>query len=351
VDVAGTTLGEAILLGHLVFARMGPGAVAAEIGELGARALPHVDGLLGDGESAIAFTGVALALRWAERLDEAEQCTSRAVELARRQGSTGHYANALALRSAVHRRAGRLLEAEADARLAVAAAVGGEWSFPTGAVALIGCLLDRGEAQEAGLLLLDSGLEGPILDAPPLLSALLVRMQVRVAQRDHVRGLEDWAEAVRRAERMRGVGASWIDDLAAVVDLRRMAGDGNGARAAAAQALALAQTWGTSGALGQALRLQARTDPSGDEEPAALLREAVAQLSESPLRLEHARALVDLGSALRRRGHRSEARAPLREGLDLAQQCGADGLAEHARGELRATGVRVQRAALRGRTR
>ena len=347
VDVAGATLGEAVLLGHLVFGRMGPGASAAEIGGLGARALSHVDGLLADGESSIAFSGVALALRWADRLDEAEQCTSRAVEHARRLGSTGDYATALTLRSAVHRRAGRLREAEADARLAVGAAVGGEWSFPTGAVALISCLLDRGEVEEAGLLLGEAGLEGPILDAPPLLSALLVRMRLRAAQRDHVRGLEDWAEAVRRAERRRGIGASWIEDLAAVVELRRMAGDDHGARDAAAQTLTLARAWGTPGALGQALRLQARAGAEAEVESASL-REAVALLAGSSLLLEHARALTDLGSALRRSGRRGDSRVPLREGLDLAHRCGADGLAEHAREELRATGVRVQRAALHG---
>jgi Flp pilus assembly protein TadD len=50
--------------------------------------------------------------------------------------------------------------------------------------------------------------------------------------------------------------------------------------------------------------------------------------------LEHARALCDLGAALRRANRRAEARAPLREALDLAHRCGAAAIADRARTEL-----------------
>ena len=49
-----------------------------------------------------------------------------------------------------------------------------------------------------------------------------------------------------------------------------------------------------------------------------LLRGAVEVLAGSPARLEHARALIDLGAALRRANNRTEARTYLREGIDLA---------------------------------
>ena len=55
----------------------------------------------------------------------------------------------------------------------------------------------------------------------------------------------------------------------------------------------------------------------------AAAREAVDVLAGSPARLEHARALVDLGAVLRRSNSRSEARQSLREGLERAQRCGA----------------------------
>ncbi len=76
---------------------------------------------------------------------------------------------------------------------------------------------------------------------------------------------------------------------------------------------------------------------------------AVEHLERSPRRLEHARALVDLGSAQRRAGQRSDAREPLRAGYELARECGADGLADTARQELAASGVRVRRDWLTGR--
>lgn len=54
----------------------------------------------------------------------------------------------------------------------------------------------------------------------------------------------------------------------------------------------------------------------------------------SPARLKHAKALVALGSALRRAGKRSAVRESLRQGLELAAYCGATPLADQARTEL-----------------
>jgi DNA-binding CsgD family transcriptional regulator len=64
-------------------------------------------------------------------------------------------------------------------------------------------------------------------------------------------------------------------------------------------------------------------------------------LETSPARLEHARALTDLGGALRRANRRADARIELERGLELASQCGALVLAGRARVELRAAGGRV----------
>src|SRR5262249_32218690 len=71
-----------------------------------------------------------------------------------------------------------------------------------------------------------------------------------------------------------------------------------------------------------------------------LLRESVDLLAESEARLEHARAVVDLGAALRRANQRVEAREQLPEGLDLALRIGAFGLAGQANEEIAATGGR-----------
>ena len=58
---------------------------------------------------------------------------------------------------------------------------------------------------------------------------------------------------------------------------------------------------------------------------------------------------MELGADRRRRGERPAARAPLREGLDLAARGGAVRLADRARTELPAPGARPRREFQTGR--
>jgi DNA-binding CsgD family transcriptional regulator len=110
--------------------------------------------------------------------------------------------------------------------------------------------------------------------------------------------------------------------------------------------LADARRLGFLRAAGIALRTQGIV--AGGEQGLTDLREAAGMLAAAEARLEHARALVELGAALRRRHQRAAAREPLRTGLDLAQRCGAIRLAQRATDELRATGARPRRAVLSG---
>jgi DNA-binding NarL/FixJ family response regulator len=109
--------------------------------------------------------------------------------------------------------------------------------------------------------------------------------------------------------------------------------------------LELASAYGAPRALGRALRVLGTLERDRGIDH---LRAAVDTLAASPARLEHAYALAALGSALRRARRPNDARAPLREALDLATQCGADPLAEHARAELHAAGARPRAEALQG---
>jgi DNA-binding CsgD family transcriptional regulator len=101
-----------------------------------------------------------------------------------------------------------------------------------------------------------------------------------------------------------------------------------------------ARRWGAASGVGVALRAVALV--AGDGDPVGRLREASDVLAGSPARLEHARALTDLGAALRRANRRREARGALRDGLALAERCGARALAERGRTELRAAGGRAR---------
>jgi DNA-binding CsgD family transcriptional regulator len=115
-------------------------------------------------------------------------------------------------------------------------------------------------------------------------------------------------------------------------------GDEENARCLAAEELELARAFGAPRTVGVALRAAGLVE--GGERGLELLHAAVETLASSPARLEHARALVDLGATLRRLNRRSEARGPLTDGIELAHRCGATALVARGGEELLATGAR-----------
>ncbi len=343
-QLAGATAAEASFLGHLVFGRMRPGASAAEIADIAQRASRRLDALLEEGTTWLGFTGMTLGFVWTDQLTDAERVTDLAIANARRRGSITDFASAMTMRATVRRRAGRLRDAEADARVALEAVLDPAWAFMRGIAPLACTLVDQGRADDAASEF-DAAVRGEeIADSPPMLPVLLARMWVRAARRDHAAAVADWEEALRRA--LRGPSAAWIEDCAVAAECYAAIGDDEDAATVAAQARQLAAAWGTPGARGQALHVQARVGCRDDA--VDVLRRAVELLSQSPARLHEARARVSLGAALRRAGHRVDSRTPLREGYELARVCGAEGLAEHARSELRASGIRLQRETASG---
>jgi DNA-binding CsgD family transcriptional regulator len=115
--------------------------------------------------------------------------------------------------------------------------------------------------------------------------------------------------------------------------------------ALAAEALELARRWGAPGGLARALRVLGTLER---EDGLGHLREAVDAAAGSVARLEYAKALIALGTSLRQTRRPTDAREPLRSGLELAAELGANALAVRARHELRAAGVRPRTTALTG---
>ena len=72
-------------------------------------------------------------------------------------------------------------------------------------------------------------------------------------------------------------------------------------------------------------------------------REAIGRLSRTRMAAHLARARLVYGEWLRRENRRAEARDQLRAAFDALAAMGAEGFAERARRELRATGVKVAR--------
>jgi DNA-binding CsgD family transcriptional regulator len=342
-EVEGATPAEASFLGHLVFAKMVPGARADEIADIARRASAQAPALVEEGGTWLAATGIVLGLLWTHNLDEAERLIDQQIASARRRGSISDFAAAMTMRAQCRRRAGRLRDAEADARTALEAELEPDWLFARGVPPLVLTLVEQGRPDEAAAELAAAVPDDEIIDAPPMTPVLLARMWVRHAGRDHLGARADWEEALRRS-RERGANAGWIEDFAVAVDVHAALGNEERARALASESLEIAEAWGTPGARGIALHTCARVRDLDVD----MLRSASLLLADSPLRLDEARVRVALGAALRRAGHRVDSRGPLREGYELAVTCGAEALAETARSELRASGIRVQRTEASG---
>jgi ATP/maltotriose-dependent transcriptional regulator MalT len=148
----------------------------------------------------------------------------------------------------------------------------------------------------------------------------------------------DLRESVARIGRYADGTSAGLDGRLLLAETLHELGRTDEAIAEAAEALRIARASGAPGGLGDAERVHGLL--VGD---LAQLRRATERLAATEVRLGHARALVDLGAALRRAGLRGECREPLRAGLELAERRSAAPLAARAREELAATGLRVPR--------
>jgi DNA-binding CsgD family transcriptional regulator len=262
----------------------------------------------------------------------------RAIDESRRRGSIVGFALASCSRAVAMFRRGALADAEADARAGLASG-GAETGLEGFTIdALSSVLLERGEIDEAETIVLPCAARCEGVDNFPDLFGVYARGRLRIAQGDLRAGLEDLASC-RDWLAAFGISARgylpWASDSA----LAHLAlGERDQAQALARDELETTRRIGEPRMLGIALRTSGLVESDIDR-----LREAVSVLEDSAARLEHARALVDLGAAMGRAGHRGDARAPLAEGLDLADRCGATVLAGRAREELIGAGARPRR--------
>ena len=205
-------------------------------------------------------------------------------------------------------------------------------------------LLERGETDDAAALVAAISLDD--LPVGHHIQFLYARGRVRLQQRDWEGALADFLQAGSSAESVEihnPAYVPWRSHAAlALHQLERT----EEARALAREELTLSRRWGAPRTVGISLRALGLVE--GGQAGEQLLREAVEALADSPARLEHARALVDLGALLRRGNSRSEARKLLRQGVDLAHQCGATALVKRGNDELAATGAHPRTVLLSG---
>jgi len=339
-DLPGRTAGECEVLLHVAVHRFLLGRPAAEVAEPVERAVADAKLVAAIGPDS-AWSPLAIGqLFKTDRLDAARRTVAIALAEARRRGSAPGFAGASAWRGWIALRAGAAAEAEADARTAYDAHSGMTWQHLFSSCCLIDVLVERGELAEAQAILAAAGGEDPTASDRGGELLLSTRSNLRAAQGDLGGALADQLEARRLQGDALGPDPDF-DGWLRIARLHHATGDEHTAAREAQSALTWARTWGTPGYIGQALTVSGLI--LGGEEGLARLHEAVEHLERSPARRELARSLVELGTALRRRGERRAAREPLRRALDLASAGGLVATAERARDELRVTGAKVHR--------
>lgn len=316
------------------------GDSAEETGKMARRAL--AGGLIFAEQPHSPAPGQALlVLTRTEQLDLATQSIDALAAEARTRGFALPLAQTSFLRANVSLMRGEVAKAEAEAGSAVEVARRGGWLAAVSIflAVYIDALVERGELTAADDELIQAGFTGALPENYWWGPLLLSRGRLRLAQRRFEEATADLLELQRQNVRdgiwnpSHHLGSHLALALAA-------RGESEAARRSAGEELERARAWGTLSEVGAALRVQGLVGSGGDG--LALLEEAVGVLESSPVRLEYMRALADYGAALRRSGRRTDARAPLREALELARRGGALAIAGRAHDELAATGEKLR---------
>jgi DNA-binding CsgD family transcriptional regulator len=342
------TPGQRMLLATRCLREAMAGTPRDEVVALAERALGGAAPMFEDHGGGSVLAGLSMALHACDELALNDRLLTEAMTHARGRGSMMALATSCLLRGASRWGQGRLDEAIIDVEQAVDAERYGWRQFlPAAYGMLVTVHVDRGEldaAAEVARRLDVSRHAGSAMPAP--WHAALGRLAL-VERRDadalgHFSAWRDCVAGVRNP----ACFAAWRSASArALTSLGRH----EEAIELAAEELALARSFGAPRAVSVALRELAHASARGDfDEAIALLEEAVAVARESEARLERGRALLELGTLLRRAGRRSDAGRALGEALELARACGARLLQERADAELEVAGTRVQRAARRG---
>jgi DNA-binding CsgD family transcriptional regulator len=280
----------------------------------------------------------------AGELSAMELIATQIADRAAADGSVIGACHAWMLRAIARQRMGKLADAEADADLVLQSGSSPALSLARAiAQAVLASVeVERDNLPSAQGRLIDIDVASDVI--PTILTSVTATARLAHALGDG----PGEREALRRLQRLSPLldfgtwsMCVWPADLSIAL------GPSAEARDLADDALADACARGRPGEIGLALRAQALVEPGRPD--IERLRVAATKLAGSELALVYARTLVDLGAALRRGGHRREARSPLAVGLERALGCGATALVERARIELQATGARPRRLATSGR--
>lgn len=331
--------GRRALLAQLALERLLAGCERRQVVATAREALAGVGPATAESVWEFLLDAVA-ALTWAGELEAAEEALRPALDTAERGGLVMLLGTAAFRRSIIAYRRGALAEAAVDAERALNAARFGWAAYLPAAQGLLALsLTERNELPRAATVLDAAGTPGYSGLSWPEAVLRYAGAHLHLVEDLPVPAVTEALAAGRIMTRHLGSAtAAIVPWRSAAAEALARVGEEVEARRLAAEEVEVARSFGAPRALGMALR--ARGVVEGGERGREFLEEAVNVLAASPGRLEEARALGDLGAALRRAGHRAEARPALEQGLRLAEHCGGVLLAARIREELEASGAR-----------
>ena len=298
--------------------------------------------------SALPFLALG-TLTWSGELQRSERYHDDAIALSREGHLTRALATSLTGRAFARRHMGKLDDAEADVTLALRldAEMPMSLTEPVSRAVLCEIRLDRGEvdaARAGGDWSTWSATRGS--SSFRFLRASRARLHLALGEPDEA--LRELSELGDRRVGELGTRAELAPHWPPLAVRALLAtGERGEALSLAEKDVRMARAFGAPAATSAALVALGVCQDDRDQ-AIGLLEEAVGEAQRSESRMALLAALVELGGAQRRAGHRAAAREPLRAAIDLADRTGATGFGDRARDELRATGARPRRQRLSG---
>jgi DNA-binding CsgD family transcriptional regulator len=336
---------ERVVLAHRAWVGIERGTPGAAAGA--ALAEQALDGgfLLAEAGRRSAYHLALRALILTDRAEAAERAIAALEDAAhdslRLRSVAAWHASELALRT------GRIVEAEALARIALELNDG--VNVITGGVlnVLVCALAERGAVEEAHEVLRERGLDGDLGRMRWEISMRHSRARLWLAEGDFERAYEEASETGRLRQEQELSNPTWTPWRSTAALALAHLGRREEAAALAAAELALAETFGAPVPIARALHACAVTEPDAGARVRIASR-GLSVISGVPAGLAAIRLQLELGSALAYIGRRVQAREALRPALAEADAAGATLLAQRARRELVATGLRPRQAATEG---
>ncbi len=336
-----------VMLAHLAVDGGCAGQPITEVAALADRALADGSFMAALGPGGSTYNLVTHAFRFAEAHERCAQVLRDGERIVAEQGlvtaqmfinqSWGYW----------HRDFGSVAAGAARARLGLDAVREMGWPLTVPALAAITAenLIHLGQL-DAAADAIDTDL-GPAVDTYIEPFALTTRGYVRLLLGRYAEAEADLRRLVSLCDDRGWFGPTAARQRLRLAELLIATGRHDEALELMAHDVRVASVAGMQGGLGAALRIRGRAH-TDHADAVASLTDAIAVLRPSPFRLELGWALHDLGARLRAAGDHAEARAPLRESLDLAAATESTWLASTAREALQAVGGRPRRERLSG---